>query len=253
MTKGELINIKPGVEEEIAICDYSSNALSLTVGPKRQKVWWRSASISLTAVLRHDRAHKTHGRPARRNEWMPEPRNMRCDTQGYYFLGDTIHEELLAGWKPSEGHTEGRRRFGPIACLLAMLRHDLNTCRFAIIAQAHPESAIAGEVAWVPVFVRMFVGSSLQFINEIQIFHRLTKKDIDKLSCLSHKTKWVLLPAIFENGLLPATETNTQSDRPLCYLQCYVSGGPRNTAAVRQEEKYDAEIFFNIERVIMEC
>ena len=92
---------------------------------------------------------------------MPEPRCLRCDTQGYYLWGDILALVFIAGGKPADEHTVGRHWYDSTTCLLAMLRQDQNKCRFVIIGQALPGSALAGEVAWAPVLVRMFVGSTL--------------------------------------------------------------------------------------------
>ena len=159
------------------------------------------ASTSLTILLRHTGACKVHQKKARHNEQWAPPRALRCDTMGYYSWNDIVYEQLVGTWSPEQGTQNGNRYYYCDACMLALLRQDLNKCRFVLIAQKLPGSANAGVArngAWIPKLVRIFVGSSLPFINEVRISRKLTGADIHRFSCFSHRTKSSLLAQIFE-------------------------------------------------------
>ena len=103
ITNMQLKNINPAVEEDIRLLGYSSGDLPHTGLPRDNKNWWHMASKALSVLLRHGGACKLSHQKARRNShWIPPPRNLRCDTQGYYLWDDLIHSTLIGDWSPSE-------------------------------------------------------------------------------------------------------------------------------------------------------
>ena len=88
MTDLELKNINPAVEADIRMLGYPSNSLPKTSWPYDNKNLWRMASKALSVLLRHGEACKiSHQKAHTICDWIPPPRNLRCDTHVVLSLG----------------------------------------------------------------------------------------------------------------------------------------------------------------------